>query len=91
LRHVGLPIVVRSLLLIEVAGGGDVNDATGEIQGMTVNERLFHFGALGAFDRAVSSRHNAEVIRVLLNVKFTEAQAIDTATAILANPERYGD
>ncbi|MDR2013682.1 MAG: FAD binding domain-containing protein [Rhodanobacter sp.] len=58
--------------------------------GMTVNERLSHFGLLDAFDSAVSSRNLTAVIAVLRQTKFTDMQAHETATTILSNPAYYG-
>lgn len=60
------------------------------IAGMSVNERLFHFGLLQAFDSAVDTRQIAEIVRVLLLAKFTDAEAQETASAIIANPSFYG-
>jgi hypothetical protein len=60
------------------------------IEGMTVNERLFHFGLVPAFDEAVRSRKLEAVIAVLRQARFSQSQAEYTATTLLANPERYG-
>jgi hypothetical protein len=61
-----------------------------DINGMTVNERLFHFGLMPTFDEAVRSRKIEAVIAVLRQAQFSQAQAEYTATTLLANPERYG-
>ncbi len=61
-----------------------------QIEGMTVNERLFHFGLLDTFDNAVRSRELGHVVAVLLQAKFNESQAKFTAETILANPGFYG-
>ena len=60
------------------------------IDGMTVNERLFHFGLVPAFDEAVRSRKLEAVIAVLCRAQFSQSQAEYTATTLLANPEQYG-
>jgi hypothetical protein len=64
-----------------------------QIAGMTVNERLLHFGHFGlfeAFDSAVASRELLAVVAVLRKAMLTEQQAHDTASAVLANPSYYG-
>jgi hypothetical protein len=61
-----------------------------QVSGMTVNERLAHFGLLGSFDAAVESRRLEVVVTVLCRAHFTEAQARETASTILANPALYG-
>ena len=65
------------------------DDAAG-IGGMTVNERLVHFGLLDEFEAAVRSRDAAAVQAVLVRARFTPKQALDTASAVLRTPERYG-
>ena len=57
---------------------------------MTVNERLCHFRLFEAFDAAVLSGELAKVVAVLQRARFTEAQAHQTASTILADPARYG-
>jgi len=65
-------------------------EETPDINGMTVNERLHHFGLMSAFDEAVRSRKVEAVIAILRKADFSQSQAEYTATALLANPERYG-
>ena len=60
------------------------------IAGMTVNERLVHFGLFQEFDAAVRARDKSAVIAVLLKAKFTPQQAKYTATTVLSAPRRYG-
>jgi hypothetical protein len=55
---------------------------------MTVNERLYVSGLIGAFDAAARSRDRAKMIRILERVDVPEAYR--TADAIIADPERYG-
>ena len=57
---------------------------------MTVNERLSHFKLFDEFDAAVASRQFETIIAVLLKAHLTEAQAHETASAVLANPGFYG-
>ena len=57
---------------------------------MTVNERLFHFGLMPAFDEAVRSRKLEAVIEVLRQAQFSQSQAEYTAKTLLASPDRYG-
>ena len=61
-----------------------------DIAGMTVNERLAHFGLFGPFEAAVKSRDKSAVVSVLLQAKFTPQQAEYTASTLLQSPERYG-
>ncbi|WP_159680525.1 hypothetical protein [Luteimonas sp. 9C] len=60
-----------------------------QIGGMTVNERLAHFGLFVAFDSAVASRDLSAVVRVLQQAKLTDQQAQQTAAAVFANPTHY--
>lgn len=60
------------------------------IAGMTVNERLAHFGLFQAFDAAVDSRQLSAVVEILRRAKLTEDQAQKTASAVLANLSFYG-
>ena len=66
-----------------------INDLD-DIAGMTVNERLYHFGLIEAFDTAVESRKLSSIVGVLRQAKLTEAQALETASSVLANPSFYG-
>jgi hypothetical protein len=65
-------------------------DEAPDIQGMTVNERLHHFGLTPAFDEAVRSRKLEALIAVLRQAQFSQSQAEYTAITLLADPERYG-
>ena len=57
---------------------------------MTVNERLFHFGLLEAFDVAARAKHRDKMIKMLVQARLSESQAIETTEAILNHPDRYG-
>ena len=59
-------------------------------RGMTVNERLYEAGLIGAFDTAVRRRRRADIIEVLLQVELSPEQAAETTDAILKDPRRYG-
>jgi hypothetical protein len=61
-----------------------------ELEGMTVNERLFHLGLMHRFDVAASNREVEAMVQVLLQAQFSETQALATAQAVAANPQRYG-
>lgn len=60
------------------------------VDGMTVNERLFHFGLFDKFDSAVRARDSERLVQVLLLAKLSEEAAMQTATTVLANPKLYG-
>jgi len=60
------------------------------IEGMTVNERLFHFGLVDHFDAAAKARDVSAMVRVLLQARFSEEQAQFTATTVAADPSYYG-
>ena len=61
-----------------------------QIAGMTVNERLAHFGLFDAFDSAVKSRNPGAVINVLLRANLSVEQANETAVSVLAAPSYNG-
>lgn len=60
------------------------------IEGMTVNERLYHFGLTDTFDEAIRANRKDRAISVLEQAKFTREQAESTVQTILAEPKRYG-
>jgi hypothetical protein len=61
-----------------------------DLDGMTVNERLFVLNLIDDFDRAAKARNSETMIAILLKASLTEAQAKFTTEAILKNPEKYG-
>jgi hypothetical protein len=61
-----------------------------ELEGMTVNERLYTLGLMDKFDKAIKSCDSKGSISVLLEAKFTINQATETVTSILENPKMYG-
>jgi hypothetical protein len=59
------------------------------VAGMTVNERLVHFGLMEQFDAAVRTRQVSSIVEVLLRAQLSETQARQTAKAVIAAPKRY--
>lgn len=59
------------------------------LDGMTVNERLFHLGLFAEFDDAVNCRDKTRIVGVLLKAELSADQAEESAAAILAAPEKY--
>ena len=60
------------------------------VEGMTVNERLFHFGLSHEFDKAARARDLESLAAVLGRAHLSPEQAQQCAEAVLAHPERYG-
>lgn len=60
------------------------------VAGMTVNERLSHFGLFEPFDAAARARDVSALVQVLLRAQLSEEQALQTASAVVADPKRYG-
>ena len=61
-----------------------------DIEGMTVNDRLFHFGLIDLYDAAAKARDVPALVRILLQAEFSEEQAQFTANTVAANPGYYG-
>ena len=61
-----------------------------DIEGMTVNERLFHFGLVGRFDDAARARDVPAMMHILLQAQLSEEQAQFTANTVAADPGYYG-
>lgn len=61
----------------------------GELNGMTVNERLFANGLLDQFDDAIRSGDRTLMADILGRVKLSE-EAERIVAAIMADPTRYG-
>jgi hypothetical protein len=59
------------------------------IEGMTVNERLCHFGLTDEYGEAIRSNSKGLAISVLERAKFTREQAEFTVQTTLADPKRY--
>jgi hypothetical protein len=60
------------------------------IEGMTVNERLVHFGLIDQFDAVAKAGNVPGMIDVLLRARFSETQASQTAQSVAEDPKRYG-
>ena len=60
------------------------------VEGMTVNERLFHLELLDRFDAAANARDIAAMTAVLVEARFSDEQAAQTARTIAGNPTHYG-
>jgi hypothetical protein len=60
------------------------------VDGMTVNERLFELGLMDAFDSAIGNRDRDAAVDILKKAKLTPEQALETVSAIFADPKRYG-
>lgn len=60
------------------------------VDGMTVNERLVHFGLVEKFDDAVRARNAKRLAQVLRLAELSEEQSLQTATAVMADPKHYG-
>ena len=64
--------------------------AAQELDGMTVNERLFACGVLDKWDSAARLRKRQEMIEILCSAAMTEQQAAETTDAVLRDPRKYG-
>lgn len=65
-------------------------ESDSDVEGMTPNERLSHFGLLGAFDKATLRRDRVEMISIFHRAKFSSPDAERSVDAILADPTLYG-
>ena len=61
-----------------------------QVDGMTVNERLFKLGLMDAFDAAIRGREPEVAVNILKKARLTSEQASQTVSTILADPKRYG-
>jgi hypothetical protein len=61
-----------------------------ELQGMTVNERLFAMGLLDQWDRVAKARDRDLMIRILSQCALSQEQCVQTSDAVLKNPATYG-
>jgi hypothetical protein len=61
-----------------------------ELAGMTINERLFHFGIMDEFDAAILSRDQDVAIGLLQRVGLSREEAMATVATIVKNPGKYG-
>jgi hypothetical protein len=63
-------------------------DHGSEINGMTTNERLSHFGLLKQFDLAARTRNRSKMIAALSDAMVDDPERV--ADAVLARPASYG-
>jgi hypothetical protein len=61
-----------------------------ELEGMTVNERLWACDLYDRFMKGARKRDREEMVSVLTEVAFTHEQASGIVDKILADPERFG-
>ena len=61
-----------------------------ELQGMTVNERLWECELYDRFTEHARNRNRDEMVSVLTEVAFTLEQANEIAERILLDPHRFG-
>ena len=61
-----------------------------ELQGMTVNERLFSLGLIDQWDVAAKARDRDRMIQVLVQCAMSPEQCEKTTDAVLKNPSMYG-
>jgi hypothetical protein len=61
-----------------------------QVDGLTVNERLFELGFMDAFDAAIRGRDREAALNILKKARLTSEQASQTVSAIFADPKRYG-
>ncbi len=61
-----------------------------ELQGMTVNERLFAMGLLDQWDGAAKARDRDRMIQILGQCALSQEQCAQTTDAVLMNPAIYG-
>lgn len=76
--------------LIAHLGVPSTTMAEQSVEGMTVNERLFHLGLHDQFDSAARSGNVPVMVQVLLRARFSEAQATHTAQTVATDPNGYG-
>ncbi len=61
-----------------------------ELEGMTVNERLFAMGLLDQWDEATKARDRGTMILILSQCAMSRKQCDETTDAVLKNPSKYG-
>jgi hypothetical protein len=60
-----------------------------ELEGMTVNERLFASDLLGKYLDSERKRDRAGMVSILTQVAFTRKEACEIADNILQHPQRF--
>lgn len=65
-----------------------MEDARPDLEGMTVNERLFEMGLIEEWDAAVLARDRGKMLEIMRRVEVDQPEY--TVDTILANPAMYG-
>jgi len=60
------------------------------LEGMTVNERLYTLNLMDDFDSLIGSGQREVAIQLLEKVQFSINQATETVDAIFNDPKMYG-
>ena len=60
------------------------------LEGMTVNERLYTLDLMDDFDSSIRSRQREVAIQLLEMAQFSNCQAVETVDAIFIEPKKYG-
>ncbi|WP_462158258.1 hypothetical protein [Pseudoalteromonas sp. GB56] len=60
------------------------------LNGMTVNERLFALKKLNAFDEAIKAKNTELSIQILEATGLSHLAAVETVAMIFKNPSNYG-
>jgi hypothetical protein len=61
-----------------------------DLQGMTINERLYALKKIDEFDAAIKARDAEGAIQILEMCEFSRSGSLATVTAIFNNPKDYG-
>ena len=61
-----------------------------DLNGMTVNERLFAMGKVDEFDSAIRAKNEKTAISILVQCELPKEAATDTVGAIVKEPRKYG-
>ena len=61
-----------------------------ELNGMTINERLFALKVMDAFDEAIKLKDINSAIKILQECGLSHSSALETITSIFKNPKHYG-
>ncbi len=61
-----------------------------DLEGMTVNERLYTLNLMDDFDSSIKSRQRDVAIQLLEKAQLSNGQAVETVDAIFNDPKMYG-
>ena len=59
------------------------------LEGLTVNERLYTLNLMDDFDLSIKSRQREVAIQLLEKAQFSNSQAVETVDAIFNEPKLY--